>query len=538
MNIFTDRLQQSLLSMSFFQYLPLAEFQDLTQHEITDLIGFARIAVGIAELLLAIAAMYFVKCRADVQVPRIAWLFILTVAAMGVDEIMDGFSAWLPVDNVTGVSSLVCSIFAWSTVFAALPSLPRLLSLKTPRQLQNEIDRQTSALKEAELVASQANRLKSEFLANMSHEIRTPLAAILGCADAIQRATADEECQAIAGMVQNQGRLLLGILNDILDLSKIEAGKLSVEKEQADITRIVADVESLLRMPATENGLKLEVLYATSIPKSIYTAPLRVKQILINLVSNAIKFTPSGKVTITVEYRRSEKSDHLRIAVKDTGIGIPSEKLEVIFEPFVQGRATMVSTTTGTGLGLTICRRLASILDGSISVSSEVGKGSEFLLDLPVGRLPAEQFVTPECAVAVKEHDLSSMMVAQHYDCRVLVAEDTRGIQFVMMRLLERVVKEVVIVNNGKEAVEALTRSIAENKPFDIVLMDMQMPVMSGFDATERCRQMGIHLPIIALTAGAMAGDRERCLAAGCTDYLPKPLSQQSLFEMLARYCH
>jgi signal transduction histidine kinase/ActR/RegA family two-component response regulator len=515
----------------------LAEFQDITEGEVADLIGVARITVGVAELMLAGGAIYFVLRRSDVRVPRVAWLFVVTVAAMGIDEILDGLSSWLPLDGATSVLSLVCAIFAWSSVFAALPSFPELLSLKTPRQFQAEIDQQTAALKQAEMAASQANRLKSEFLANMSHEIRTPLAAILGCADALTRSSRAEETLEIATMVQNQGRLLLGILNDILDLSKIEAGRLSVDNETLDVARMISDVESLMRGPATESGLHLHVQFGTAIPRTIYTAPLRVQQILINLVSNAIKFTERGTVTIHVECERKDLGDHMRFCVRDTGIGIPPERLLSIFEPFVQARESLLTATTGCGLGLTICRRLASILGGTISVSSVVGEGSEFVLDLPVGPIPPLDFIHPRESSTVISAKSDVLAPPQKYDCRVLVAEDTRGIQFVMMRLLEPIVDEVKIVQNGQEAVEQIQASYESGHPFDLVLMDMQMPVMNGFDATKFCRRRGWMLPIVALTAGAMAGDRERCLAAGCTDYLPKPLSQQSLFEMLRNYC-
>jgi signal transduction histidine kinase/ActR/RegA family two-component response regulator len=392
-------------------------------------------------------------------------------------------------------------------------------------------------LRAAREQAESANRAKSEFLANMSHEIRTPLTAILGCADALSPRLTEDGPRQMVEMIRNQGRLLLGILNDVLDLSKIEAGKLEICREPASLPAILADVRGLMQGLADEKRLTLETVYDTPIPDRVETDPLRLRQVLINLVSNAVKFTDRGTVRIRVACDACEPEARLLLTVEDTGVGISREKLAVIFEAFQQGDAWAARRAGGTGLGLTICQRLVRLLGGEIQVTSEMRRGSRFTVVLPIGP-PSHLFLQPSTeverrdqAAATRARDSIEMLIPS----RVLIAEDTRSIQFMLQRMLDGLVNKVTVVTNGREAIDELRRAREAGKPYHVVLMDMQMPVLDGFQATEKLRADGWKTPIVALTAGAMAGDRDRCLAAGCDDYLPKPIEQQQLLAVLVK---
>jgi|GEM_PF-570734 len=388
-------------------------------------------------------------------------------------------------------------------------------------------------LRESQEQADTANRAKSEFLANMSHEIRTPLTAILGCADSLFRQIEDPDPKDAVRMIRDQGKLLLGILNDVLDLSKIEAGKLEIRIETCDPVKVIGDVNSLMHSQAVEKGLELRVRYLTRIPDRVQTDPLRVRQVLLNLVSNAIKFTAQGHVEIQVSCRPEEGILQLQFAVEDTGIGIPADRIETIFEAFAQNVTTLSLKTHGTGLGLTICQRLVQMLGGEMRVSSMVGQGSRFVVQLPVGRFDPALMKDPDEVTRTASLRDSHMLLDVFIPCRVLIAEDTRAIQFMMSRMVKDVVTGYAVAENGQQAIEAVERASQGGVPFDVILMDMQMPIMNGFEATRKLREMGYMLPVIALTAGAMAGDREKCLAAGCTDYLPKPVDRAELLEKL-----
>lgn len=388
-------------------------------------------------------------------------------------------------------------------------------------------------LREAQQAAETASRVKSEFLANMSHEIRTPLTAILGCADSLCRDLEGAEPLATARTIRSQGQLLTGILNDILDLSKIEAGKLEIHREPCSLLGILADVCSLMEPQAHEKGLELITHFDSMLPEYIYTDQLRFRQILLNLTSNAIKFTHRGKVEVHARCDRAGLMHNLSISVRDTGIGIREDRLEAIFEAFTQVDGPIVRRAGGTGLGLTICQRLTRMLDGELTVLSEVHRGSTFTMTLPVGTQELLSLDELKQRRKLKESHESMDVVIP---ARILIAEDTLAIQYMLQRILKPIVDDVVVVNNGAEAVDSIVQS-QKTAPFNMVLMDMQMPVMNGYDATERLRRLGLDLPVIALTAGAMAGDRERCLAVGCTDYLAKPVSRAQLLNTIQTYC-
>ncbi len=405
-----------------------------------------------------------------------------------------------------------------------------VLSDITPR-VANE-----QRLIEAQKVADAANQAKSEFLANMSHEIRTPLTAILGCADSLCLELAGDRSRNTAKTIRSQGELLLGILNDILDLSKIEAGKMEIHREACSLTTLMADVRSLMEPLATEKGIQFATHFDSALPESIETDPVRFRQVLLNLTSNAIKFTEQGCVSVHCSLRRHKNRPYLEISVSDTGIGIPDDQLSSIFEAFTQVNGSAIRRTGGTGLGLTICQRLVKMLEGDLSVTSEMNVGSTFTVTFPTD--DDRELVSPNQLALQQSNKESRDSVDVLVPARVLIAEDTKAIQFMLTRILEPYVSDLKVVDNGQEAVAAVEQAAAARRPFDIVLMDMQMPILSGHDATVELRRRGFEVPIIALTAGAMAGDRERCLSAGCTDYLSKPVSRGQLIGMISTYCN
>ncbi len=391
--------------------------------------------------------------------------------------------------------------------------------------------------------AEAANQAKSEFLANMSHEIRTPMTAILGYADLlleqgdISRAP-KQRIEAIK-TVQRNGNHLLTIINDILDLSKVEAGKLSVEPVACSPQAIVEEVVSLMSVRAQAKGIALDVSYETSVPETICTDPTRLRQILVNLTGNAIKFTEAGGVEIIV---RTVTGDHplMEIDVVDTGIGIAPELQERLFQPFSQADTSTTRNFCGTGLGLTISRRMASLLGGDVCVvESTAGVGSRFRLNIETGPLDGTRMVAPNSVARLNqpvETDTTAKPTAPLQGRRILLAEDGPDNQRLISFVLKKAGAEVTIVENGQLAVDAALQAVDTDKSFHVVLMDMQMPVLDGYGATAKLREMDYTKPIIAVTANVMSSDREKCIRAGCDDYSTKPIDREKLISLVARY--
>jgi PAS domain S-box-containing protein len=399
----------------------------------------------------------------------------------------------------------------------------------------------------AKQAAEAASRAKSEFLANMSHEIRTPMTAILGYVDVLSEGCARKCPFNHSGIgdpldvIRHNADHLLRVIDDVLDLSKIEAGKVVLEQMQCSPCSIVAEVVSLMRVRAVAKGLSLDVRYDGRIPETIESDPTRLRQILLNLVGNAIKFTEAGTICLVTSFCEIPKGrPTLQFQVIDTGIGMSAETQERLFRPFTQADASTTRRFGGTGLGLTISRRLAELLGGDISASSGVGKGSTFTLRVPARLLdgvrlidvPSECERTSNSKIGAKA--VMGMKLAA--GCRLLLAEDGPDNQRLIAFLLRKAGAEVAVAENGQQAMELALAAHAEARPFDVVLMDMQMPVMDGYEATRRLRKAGHTAPIIALTAHAMKEDRQKCLDAGCDDYLAKPIDRNSLLETVGRY--
>ncbi|MFG0267152.1 MAG: PAS domain S-box protein [Rhodopirellula sp. JB055] len=403
------------------------------------------------------------------------------------------------------------------------------------------------SLEQAKVTAENANRSRGEFLANMSHEIRTPMAAILGHADILKDHLKDPDNIQVVETIRRNGNFLLNIINDILDLSKIDSGKMQLETERVRPDGLLAEVRSLMDVRASEKHLPLKIEFDGPIPDLIETDAVRLRQILLNLVGNAIKFTDSGEVKILVSYEGPEGRDdddasrdstkleredanHCRLVfqIVDTGIGIKPEDQASLFEPFVQADSTSTRSFGGTGLGLAICRRLAHALGGDVSVESTYGRGSTFTLVIEAvssGRLVEPNLLIDASAENVEEDIQLS--------ANILVVDDRRDIRYLAQHFIEKAGGNVVTATNGKEAIDIICGEADSN--VDLIVMDMQMPVMDGYEAATELRRRGCELPIVALTANAMKSDRDECLAAGCTDYTTKPLDSQKLIAMIDR---
>ncbi len=408
----------------------------------------------------------------------------------------------------------------------------------TAADVTAEIERE-QALQVARNQADAANRAKSEFLANMSHEIRTPLTAILGFADLLR----DEGNQTIAlgqrshaiDTITSAGQHLLTIINDVLDLSKIEADKATVELIETPLIEILREVEHLLRPKATGKGLTLEVKLSTPVYDKVLSDPTRLRQILMNLVGNAAKFTEEGFICITLGVLTSPEKSSLIIDIEDTGQGMTYEQAQTLFHAFEQADSTVTRKHGGTGLGLTISRRLAQLMGGDVTLfRTELGKGSCFRLTLPL--IPAGDSVAVNriesraVSTTVNRHE-SPSVVGQ-----ILLAEDGVDNQRLVSFLLKKAGATVDIAEDGQIALEMLEKAIDSNAPYDLLLTDMQMPVMDGYVLAKELRSRGVQVPIVALTAHALAEDRQKCLDAGCDDYISKPIDKHALLRVCAKW--
>lgn len=392
--------------------------------------------------------------------------------------------------------------------------------------LHEQVSIRTAELERALVAAEAAARAKTDFLANMSHEIRTPMTAILGFADLL--ATGDctpAEREEHTRTIKRNGEHLLVIINDILDVSKIEAGMMTVDSVSCDPGAILREVRQLLAQRAAQAGLALETEVALGVPDAILSDPTRLRQILTNLIGNSIKFTPSGSIAVVMDTCTSAAGGQLlRVRVRDTGLGMDAEQISRLFRAFSQVDNSASRRHGGTGLGLAISRALARKLGGDITVESEPGKGSTFTMT--IGATPAElpSEARPDWLPGKAEEPIP----ARAKRGRILLAEDGLDNQRLIALHLRKGGYEVVVVENGQLALAAMT---ANPHAFDLLITDMQMPVMDGYTCAAKLRANGHTGPILALTAHAMTGDRQRCIEAGCNDYATKPINPPELLK-------
>jgi signal transduction histidine kinase/CheY-like chemotaxis protein len=497
----------------------------------------AELALGNAGLILADAA-------AGGGAVALHW------AALFAPVIVASFAPWRA-EFALGLGAALACVEALASGFAPAPIATALvagvagaLASRSHRLAWGSLSSARAVADAARNAALAADKAKSEFLANMSHEIRTPLTAILGFTDELideaQRTGQSVGPDPALLTVKRNGHHLLAIVNDILDLARIEAGKLTIQSVPCAPLRVVADVVALLRPRAVEKQLRLDVRLRGSVPESIHCDATRLHQILVNLVGNAIKFTEHGGVTLRLELLSASAErpgSLLAIDVVDTGIGLAPENYARIFEAFSQADASLTRRHGGTGLGLTISRALARLLGGDIAVESSSAGGSVFRASVATGPLDGVRLVDTVAREALRPTTPALSRPALRdvapLSGRILVAEDGPDNQALISSILRRAGLDVDLANDGQIACEKTLAAQEAGAPYELIVMDMQMPLMTGYEATAALRRDGVRVPILALTAQAMAGDRDKCLAAGCDEYLSKPIDRGRLLALV-----
>jgi len=395
-------------------------------------------------------------------------------------------------------------------------------------ELERQVADRTAEAQAARLKAETASQTKSYFLANMSHEIRTPMTAILGFTELLSESgQSDATRQEYVNTIRRNGSHLLSVINDILDLTKIEAGQVAIESIVCDPAQIIRDALALFRIRAEEARITLSCQGLETLPPRIYADPTRFRQVLINLLGNAVKFTSQGTITVSASHERGNPGQppQLRVVIEDSGIGMTPDQQARVFHPFTQADPTFTRRFGGTGLGLCISKHLCERMGGTLSCNSALNVGTTMSLSIAADIAVEAAGTSPSSATANPTRKL---------DGRVLLAEDGPDNRRLIVHHLTRAGATVEIAENGQQALDMLTSARNSGCPYDLLILDMHMPVLDGYSTAQRLRADGCTIPVLALTASSMTGDRERCIEAGCSDYQPKPISAEAL--LLA--CH
>ncbi|MBV09340.1 ATP-binding protein [Rubinisphaera sp.] len=472
------------------------------------------IGIFAAYFAIPLALVYFVLKRRDRPFFGVFILFAAFIMLCGTSHLIEAIIFYYPIYRVAGLVKLATMMVSWATLIVLIRLMPLALDLPSIAAMNQQY--------------RTANEAKGNFLANMSHELRTPMTSILGYSDVFLEAEDTETRTDAAESIKRNGEHLLRILNDILDLSKIDAGKMSIESVVTSVRNIVDDVEELEQAAAEKNRVSIITLVDHSVPQILKTDPVRLRQILHNLVGNAVKFTSEGIVNVRISHEATANQPTLVIRVKDTGIGMSQDQLKNLFQPFTQADSSTTRKFGGTGLGLAITKKLVELLNGTIKVESQPDCGTTFQVTIPYGIVQNDKKSKSSKTVYPK-FDVTSYP-GSNEKLHILVGEDGPDNQRLIRFLLKNAGMGVEIYDSGLAVLEAYNKA---PDSYDIVLMDVQMPVMDGYQATKELRWAGCALPIIALTAHAMAGDREKCLSSGCDDYMTKPFNGRKMVELI-----